>query len=96
MGKCMCNALIEHAKYCCSSSSSFCICMGMQGGLKAAQMYRYNQSADIWSFGMVLMELARGKVPLCNCSFTKIILETVHGPAPCLESSSDNKFSKVC
>jgi serine/threonine protein kinase len=56
---------------------------------------RYNQSADVWSFGIVLLELARGKVPLSHCSFTRIILETVHGPAPCLESTPEHKFSKV-
>lgn len=57
--------------------------------------FRYNQSADIWSFGIVLLELARGKVPLQNCSFTKIIIDTVHGPAPCLDSDGHQKFSKV-
>ena len=50
----------------------------------------------MWSFGIVLLELAKGKAPLSHCSFTKIIIDTVHGPAPSLESgSSDKKFSKV-
>ncbi len=57
---------------------------------------RYSQSADVWSFGIVLLELAKGKAPLSHCSFTKIIIDTVHGPAPSLEAgSSDRKFSKV-
>lgn len=51
--------------------------------------------ADIWSFGMVLLELARGKVPLAGCSFTKIILDTVHGDSPCLESCGSHRYSKV-
>ncbi|CAK0783086.1 hypothetical protein CVIRNUC_006281 [Coccomyxa viridis] len=55
----------------------------------------YNQSADIWSFGMVLLELARGKVPLAGCSFTKIILDTVHGDAPSLQTCGcTHKYSK--
>ena len=52
--------------------------------------------ADIWSFGMVLLELARGKVPLAGCSFTKIILDTVHGDAPSLQTCGcTHKYSKV-
>ena len=52
--------------------------------------------ADIWSFGMVLLELARGKVPLAGCSFTKIILDTVHGDAPSLQTCGcTHRYSKV-
>ena len=53
-------------------------------------------AADIWSFGMVLLELARGKVPLAGCSFTKIILDTVHGDAPSLQTCGcAHHYSKV-
>jgi serine/threonine protein kinase len=67
----------------------------MQRAEERLHICRYNQSADIWSFGIVLLELARGRAPLAHCAFTKIILDTVHGPAPCLEPSEHHKFSKV-
>jgi hypothetical protein len=45
---------------------------------------------------MVLLELARGKVPLAGCSFTKIILDTVHGDAPSLQTCGcTHRYSKV-
>jgi hypothetical protein len=45
---------------------------------------------------MVLLELARGKVPLAGCSFTKIILDTVHGDAPSLQTCGcTHHYSKV-
>ena len=44
----------------------------------------------------VLLELARGKVPLAGSSFTKIILETVHGDAPNLSTCGcTHRYSKV-
>lgn len=57
--------------------------------------YRYNQSADIWSFGIVLLEMARGRAPLAHCAFTKIILDTVHGPAPSLDPGEHQRYSRV-
>ena len=71
------------------------VCEGWRVAWHACQN-RYSQSADVWSFGIVLLELARGKAPLSHCPFTKIILDTVHGPAPSLEGGgSDRRFSKV-
>ena len=73
---------------------------GMVGEPKAWQLALHAHTrmhpADIWSFGMVLLELARGKVPLAGCSFTKIILDTVHGDAPSLQTCGcTHRYSKV-
>ena len=57
---------------------------------------RYTQSADIWSFGICLLELARGRVPISNCSFTSLVMQVVQNPAPTLhEYCGGHKFSQV-
>ena len=58
-------------------------------------MVRYSQSADLWSFGIVLLELARGRVPHAQASFTALVMSTVHDPAPSLELHAKRKFSPV-
>ena len=68
----------------------------VQAWRQALHAHVYTHLADIWSFGMVLLELARGKVPLAGCSFTKIILDTVHGDAPSLQTCGcTHRYSKV-
>jgi serine/threonine-protein kinase OSR1/STK39 len=57
---------------------------------------RYDASADIWSFGITLMELALGKPPLAKMNPMRVILSTVNSPPPRLEDSQDGRtFSKV-
>ncbi len=46
---------------------------------------RYYQAADIWAFGILLMELATGHAPYANFSLTNIIIMTMHSPVPELE-----------
>ncbi|EIE21776.1 kinase-like protein, partial [Coccomyxa subellipsoidea C-169] len=56
----------------------------------------YTQSADIWSFGICLLELARGRVPVSECSFTRQVLAVVQNPAPTLrDHSGAHKFSQA-
>ena len=50
-------------------------------------MCRYYQAADIWAFGILLMELATGHAPYANFSLTNIIIMTMHSPVPQLERS---------
>lgn len=58
---------------------------------------RYTQSADMWSFGIVLLELARGRPPHADASFTALVMATVHDAAPNLDqhAGSGHKFSNV-
>ena len=58
-------------------------------------MVRYSQSADLWSFGIVLLELAGGRVPHAQASFTALVMSTVHDPAPRLELYAKRKFSQA-
>ena len=51
-------------------------------------MCRYYQAADIWAFGILLMEMATGHAPYANFSLTNIIIMTMHSPVPELERSS--------
>ena len=56
---------------------------------------RYDTSADIWSFGILLYELATGKAPYANMSLTKVILTTLHEESPSLDKVKGKKFSEV-
>ena len=56
---------------------------------------RYDTSADIWSFGILLYELATGKAPYANMSLTKVILTTLHEEAPSLDNTKGKRFSEV-
>lgn len=58
---------------------------------------RYDSSADIWSFGITLLELARGRPPLAKCNPMRVVLSIMQNPAPGLDEDSKEKhFSKVC
>ncbi len=54
----------------------------------------YDSSADIWSFGITLVEMARGKPPLARMPPMQVLLKTLRDPAPTLDG--DARFSKVC
>lgn len=51
----------------------------------------YELTADIWSFGITLLELALGQAPLAQFSMDQILMKTVHEDAPVLESSDRRK-----
>eukprot|EP00877_Chromochloris_zofingiensis_P012318 jgi/Chrzof1/733/Cz01g26210.t1 len=55
----------------------------------------YDSSADIWSFGITLLELARGRPPLAKCNPMRVVLSIMQNPAPGLDEDSKEKhFSK--
>ena len=51
-------------------------------------MRRYYQAADVWAFGILLMEMATGHAPYANFSLTNIIIMTMHSPVPELDRST--------
>ncbi|KAA6429895.1 MAG: kinase [Trebouxia sp. A1-2] len=53
----------------------------------------YYQAADIWAFGILLMELATGHAPYANFSLTNIIIMTMHSPVPELERTFSDHSS---
>ena len=61
-------------------------------------MARYALKADIWSFGMTLLEVAQGHAPFASLPFEVLVLSVVNGPTPGLEEDPDcpeHRFSKV-
>lgn len=64
--------------------------------LSSAVSTRYNSLADIWSFGITILELAHGHAPFAKLPPMKVLLMTIQNPPPTLESDSGKKhFSKV-
>jgi serine/threonine protein kinase len=51
----------------------------------------YNTSADIWSVGITMIELAQGRPPLSRAHPMRVLMDTIHNPPPSL----DEHFSKV-
>ncbi len=45
-------------------------------------MHRYTQSADVWAFGIIVLELASGHVPRKGMGFRSLVMQTVHGEVP--------------
>jgi len=54
----------------------------------------YNQSADIWSFGITALELANGRTPTEDFSELKIYLQTIEGPSPSLNEDLFKNYTK--
>ncbi|KAK9817257.1 hypothetical protein WJX72_011944 [[Myrmecia] bisecta] len=60
------------------------------------QTQGYNTLADIWSFGITILELAHGHAPFARFPPMKVLLMTIQNPPPTLESDSGKKhFSKA-
>lgn len=56
----------------------------------------YDSRADIWSFGITLLELAHGHAPFARLPPMKVLLMTLQNPPPTLESDSSKRhFSKA-
>ena len=60
-------------------------------------VFRYTQSADIWAFGIIMLELATGQVPRKGMGFVSLVMQTVHGDVPSLaDAATKRTYSKVC
>lgn len=56
----------------------------------------YDQSADIWSFGMMMIELATGKLPLNEkTSIRKLAYAIMHDEPPSLDDGVEHAYSDV-
>ena len=59
-------------------------------------MHRYTQSADVWAFGIIVLELASGHVPRKGMGFRSLVMQTVHGEVPTLaDAGTKRAYSKV-
>ena len=60
-------------------------------------MCRYDCAADIWSFGMTLLELATGSAPYAQLSLDQIMIKTMNDEPPRLCSTDRRKkYTEVC
>ncbi|KAK2959532.1 putative serine/threonine protein kinase [Blattamonas nauphoetae] len=53
----------------------------------------YNYKADIWSVGIMTMELVRGQAPYSNLDPMRVLVKVLEGPAPSLPEEDSNSDS---
>eukprot|EP00798_Chlamydomonas_sp_ICE-L_P001381 gene1381-32748_t len=55
----------------------------------------YDNAADIWSFGITLLEMAHGHAPFAKFSPMKVLFMTLQNPPPTLDDQGRKQFSKA-
>ncbi|XP_038987477.1 serine/threonine-protein kinase BLUS1-like isoform X3 [Phoenix dactylifera] len=59
------------------------------------QLNGYNFKADIWSFGIMALELAHGHAPFSKYPLMKVLLMTLQNSPPGLDYERDKRFTKT-